>query len=594
MSRGENMRILKIIVTIFFLMTKVIFGETAPANTDIGAQAVVTYTKISGERVLSASNPVMTTVNEVVKFDLVGLLGEVSSDPSGKISIPYRLDNTGNIDDEYTLGFVNGDSFQSGDFFLDPEGRNPLEKIDSTTYRTPKIHYGEGIDIYYLGQLKDSVESNEIDVDLKVTSDRKGTLIEDTPTKIFVQSRGDAKIKKTIIYDENKKTFYFVFKFYNGISGTLRDIELDDVIDSNFIITDYVGEWIPFNSDEKKAVTFFLDGPEENAPEVDISLINNILKMKLNEIPENTRETSEGGELFIPFRVNPTLPENTILRNMGTYTFALGSGRSDTFNTTEAFYRVPYYPNTEVKGDFIIKDLSSTGTSNKVTFINTIKNTGNSVDTFNVRLAQELFPEGTTYTLKGVVGNVEAELTDSNGDNIPDTGPINPGDTFTIKLEVTVISSLIRKELLYSVNKVYVSVKNSTYIVSVTDGVKGEITEQDIGFTKYQGVDRNGDGKVDNYTTKDLEFIEGETIYYKIVVVNNIAKDIDDVIISDNIPINTTYIENSGKYYIGTSLAPEQDKLTFNNNTLKLTTMLPAKDKDTGKITIEFQVQALQ
>ncbi|SKA02829.1 conserved repeat domain-containing protein [Cetobacterium ceti] len=584
------MRVLKIIVTIFFLMTKVIFGETAPANTDIGAQAVVTYTKISGERVLSASNPVMTTVNEVVKFNLVGLLGEVSSDPSGKISIPYRLDNTGNIDDEYTLGFVNGDSFQSGDFFLDPEGRNPLEKIDSTTYRTPRIPYGEGIDIYYLGQLKDSVESNEIDVDLKVTSDRKGTLIEDTPTKIFVQSRGDAKIKKTIIYDENKKTFYFVFKFYNGISGTLRDIELDDVIDSNFIITDYVGEWIPFNSDEKKAVTFFLDGPEENAPEVDISLINNILKMKLNEIPENTRETSEGGELFIPFRVNPTLPENTILRNMGTYTFALGSGRSDTFNTTEAFYRVPYYPNTEVKGDFIIKDLSSTGTSNKVTFINTIKNTGNSVDTFNVNLAQKLFPEiGTTYRLVGVVGSVKAELTDSNGDDIPDTGPINPGETFTIELEVTVDQSRIRKELLYSVNKVYVSVKNSAYIVSVTDAVKGEITEKDISFSKFQGVDRDGDGKVDSYTTKDLEFIEGETIYYRLILTNirdNLT--IPNIIISDKIPVNTTYIENSGKYYLNDVLVPEG--LVIKDGELSLTVDLPPS----GKITLDFEVQALQ
>ncbi|MCJ8342690.1 MAG: hypothetical protein MJH09_07565 [Cetobacterium sp.] len=584
------MKILKIFLVIFFLLTKFIFGETAPANVDIGAQAVVTYTKISGERVLSASNPVMTTVNEVVRFNLEGLLNEVNSDTGGKVSIPYRLENVGNIDDQYDLMLLNNENFQSGDFFLDSVGNNPLEKINNTTYRTPRIDFGDGIDIYYIGQLRDNVESNQIDVDLKVNSERDVALIEDTPTRIFVQNRSDAKIKKTIIYDKERESFFFVFKFYNGLSGAIKNIELEDVIDPNFIITNYVGEWIPFNSDKKESVTFFLDGPEENAPEIEISLINNFLKMKLNEIPENTRETSIGGELYIPFRVNTTLGENTIVKNTGTYTFALGSGRSETFNTNDTFYRVPYYPQGEVKGDFIVKDLSGGGS---VTFINTIKNIGNGVDTFNVRTANSIFPDGTQYKLIGVVDGVRAELTDSNGDNIPDTGPMNPGETFTIELEVTVNPGTIRKELLYTVNKVYNSVKNNTYIISVTDGLKGVITDADVAFVKYQGVDRDGDGNPDSYTIDDLEFMEGETIFYRITIKNRIDFNVDEVTITDDIPLNTTFLEEDFIYIVEdkNNNKIKEEPLTINGNTLSINNeTLPGM----GKITLEFKVQALQ
>lgn len=75
----------------------------------------------------------------------------------------------------------------------------------------------------------------------------------------------------------------------------------------------------------------------------------------------------------------------------------------------------------------------ATTTTTSVTFTNTVKNTGNRTDVFDITTNNN-FPAGTTVTLLKPDGT---PLTDTDGDGIPDVGPLAPGATADILVKVT-------------------------------------------------------------------------------------------------------------------------------------------------------------
>ena len=84
-----------------------------------------------------------------------------------------------------------------------------------------------------------------------------------------------------------------------------------------------------------------------------------------------------------------------------------------------------------------------------VPFFDVIKNNGNGTDTFNVSVPafgktvngvnENTFPAGTSFSFYKADG--VTPLTDTNGDGIPDTGPVNPGVTVTIVVIATIPAS---------------------------------------------------------------------------------------------------------------------------------------------------------
>lgn len=519
----------------------------APANTNIGAQAVVTYTKASGERVLSSSNPVSTKVNEVVAFELTGFSAEIKADSNGNIDIPYRIDNQGNIKDSYIIGFGDPTYFKEGKFIIDENNNGTidsnetreLEILGPNSYKTPPVDLGGSINFHFVGKLRENIEGANLDLSLKASSTVSNTLMGTTPTKIILQDISEVRIRKSIEYDESKKQLYFTFKFYNGHSDDIKDIELEDIIDKNFIINSYTGYWIPFGTNEKKAVTFFKDGYETEAPEVEVDLLSNFLNFKLKKIPGNTLQTSPGGILYIPFIINPKLPEDTILKNTGLYTYNTGLGRSNKFSTNEITYVIPYMSKLSLIGQTLVEK----DPAKKYTFHNIAKNEGNSADLYSVSAVNKInFPEGTLFTFK--IKNQDGTLVnmgDNDGDGIIDTGYIEPGQSLDIYLEVEFPGDVHSLDQTYSVNKLLVSKKNPNYRVSVADTLRGELKVDEIGFKKMQSV-RGG-----AYTEGTVDLIEGETILYKFIISKKETAPIPgELTFKDRIPSNTILNKEGG------------------------------------------------
>jgi len=72
---------------------------------------------------------------------------------------------------------------------------------------------------------------------------------------------------------------------------------------------------------------------------------------------------------------------------------------------------------------------------NAVYFRNVVWNTGNSVDTFDIAVANSTFPAGTViHTLQA---DGQTPLLDSSDNGIADTGPLDPGQSFEVVFQIT-------------------------------------------------------------------------------------------------------------------------------------------------------------
>ncbi|GAA0509147.1 hypothetical protein [Deinococcus depolymerans] len=76
----------------------------------------------------------------------------------------------------------------------------------------------------------------------------------------------------------------------------------------------------------------------------------------------------------------------------------------------------------------------ATTTTTTVTFTNTVQNTGNRPDVFDITTAQAGFPTGTTVELLKPDGT---PLPDTDGDGVPDVGSLTPGQTADLLVRVT-------------------------------------------------------------------------------------------------------------------------------------------------------------
>ncbi|GGR99565.1 DUF11 domain-containing protein [Deinococcus sedimenti] len=76
----------------------------------------------------------------------------------------------------------------------------------------------------------------------------------------------------------------------------------------------------------------------------------------------------------------------------------------------------------------------ATTTTTAITFTNTVQNTGNRPDVFDITTALAGFPSGTTVTLFKTDGT---PLPDTDGDGVPDVGSLTPGQTANLLVKVT-------------------------------------------------------------------------------------------------------------------------------------------------------------
>lgn len=540
-----------IIYMMFSIFNSVVSFSAVPANTNIGIQATISYKKITGDKVFSFSNIVILKVNEVVSYELQGLINDITVYENGEFIIPYSISNSGNITDSYLIYLESLEYIDVNNYFIDSNNNGILEadettelkKIDDIYSETPKIEANQIFHFFLVGKLKPNIVDNiKINIKLNTKSNLDKSLIQHVETQLTTNLANKITIKKYIAEVPNTQIKLFVFKFINIYSNPTSNIVLDDNIDSRFILAGDKGYWLPFGKDKEVVLTFQDDGKELNAKDLALKIANNVMTLTMDSIPGNALESNSGGYLYIPVIVNPGVSENTVLKNKATYNYFDGKNQTSNYTTPEATYIVPYISVIDLQGDSV-----NGVTTLTFKFENYLTNLGNSSDIFSLSLVNNSFPNGTLFNIELERGNGEIE---NKGDilvgNFISLGEVKQGEKIKIKVNVTIQDpeNLYNN---YAINKLILSKKNPTAITSVTDSFIGYKIDDNFTFEKFQGLDINNDGILDiDYTKNDLEVKTNYVIYYKLVFTNKDKITIENIILSDKVPDNTTINNGDG------------------------------------------------
>jgi uncharacterized repeat protein (TIGR01451 family) len=79
--------------------------------------------------------------------------------------------------------------------------------------------------------------------------------------------------------------------------------------------------------------------------------------------------------------------------------------------------------------------IAAAGQGAVLVYTNSVRNTGNGTDTFEITVASNTFPTGASYQLVQSDGNTP--MVDSDSDGVPDTGPLAVGATYNVIVKVT-------------------------------------------------------------------------------------------------------------------------------------------------------------
>jgi len=110
-----------------------------------------------------------------------------------------------------------------------------------------------------------------------------------------------------------------------------------------------------------------------------------------------------------------------------------------------------------------------------VAFTTYVGNTGNGTDSFNITLGSSNFPAGTTFSLFKSDG--VTPLLDTNGDGIPDTGPVAGGAESIVVVRATVPASAVIGSGPYSTLMTADSVGDTSTAVTGDDSVWVQVTQ---------------------------------------------------------------------------------------------------------------------
>lgn len=149
----------------------------------------------------------------------------------------------------------------------------------------------------------------------------------------------------------------------------------------------------------------------------------------------HTLPAQDGGNLTFQVRIDPGLDAGSIIPNTAQYAFAEGNGAGNERNTNTATYRVT----GRIVVDLVGQHLATVAPGSTAVFENVLTNRGTVTETFDITLGGSTFPSGTTFALFN--GDGVTPLSDSSGNNVPDTGPVAPGGTYKIVVRAAIPAS---------------------------------------------------------------------------------------------------------------------------------------------------------
>jgi len=428
---GVSRRLLAIagllgIVTIAILQGPALAAP--PAGTPIGNQATATYVDATSTTYTVTSNLVTTIVQQVASLTLAAP-GTRTAAPGAGVVFPHTLTNTGNGADNFNLTWANlgGDNFDLAGLaiYADADGNGVPDNFTPLTQTGP-LAAGAIFRFVVVG----SVPGTQVGGDfalarLTATSVFDGTQTANNTDRVDVTGNAVISVTKSISAPSGNSPsgpYTYTLSYNNSGNSTASGVRLTDLLPVGMTYVAGSARW------SVTGATALTDADSTDAQGVAPATVrydfnvatSGAVTAQVNQVPPG-----QSGSVTFQVNVNAGLPPQTI-NNAARYAYNDGAANVGPFATNNA----PFTVNQAVSLTFSGQTIASALQGSTVAWTNTLTNTGNGTDVFDVTVGGSTFPAGTAFQLFRSDG--VTPLTDSNGNSTPDTGPIAAGAATTV------------------------------------------------------------------------------------------------------------------------------------------------------------------
>lgn len=472
-----------------------------PVNTPIGNRATATYTDVGGTERTVTSNQVVTIVQQVAGLELAAPQNKPGA-PGVSIWFTHTVTNTGNGPDAYNLTLENitglfatdGSSNPQVSIYADEDDDGVPDNTTPITV-TPQIPAGGTFKFVVVGKVaSNAADGADLSFDVRATS----TATTPTETKVnhdtikVTATKALLTVTKSISPNfgpsPSAGDIVVTVRYQNVGIADAAEISLKDVLPAGM---SYAGgvTWSerPGESDLDPANP--LAGQNGNTLEI-VSTGTEEVEFKLLKVPS-------GNSGFVTFKVTIDTGLNAqVLVNDIEFAYKSGSETTPIQGTSnEVQYTVTGEPGVEITFDPnpSTPSIPQGGTAE---FKNTIRNTGNVAETFDITLTDPstgtAFPANTAFVL--YKSDKQTPLTDTDGNQIPDTGLLQPGQEYVVWVKASVPPNVASGS--FSVDKVATGV-TSGVTKKTTDGPV-TITSSAVDLTNNAAASNSGLGAGNN------------------------------------------------------------------------------------------------
>jgi uncharacterized repeat protein (TIGR01451 family) len=422
-------------------------AQTA-AGTSIGNQAAATYTDSSSVSRFATSNLVTTVVQQVASLTVTAN-GAKTASPGSPVFYPHTLTNTGNGSDSFTLTLAPA---QSGAYtltgthiYLDANGDGIPDNFTDLTGTSVTVVPGAANAFKFVitGTVPPGAtagQTNNFSVTATSAFDNTKSAFDTDVTT--VTSNAVININKTMSSNTGAAgsgPYTVTLTYTNTGNNTATTVNVGDALPAGMTYVAGSGRWSVTGATALTDATGDLQ-PASGSPHINYSVTGNTITAIVDQIATGT-----SGQITFQVNIAAGTPPG-ILANTATDSYNDGSGTtvngtSNTYNFTVRQSAAVTISDTGVAANDNdatingIDTINSAAQGSTVTFTDVVTNTGNGTDAFDITIPSNTFPAGTVFSLYKSDG--VTPLIDTNGNSIPDTGPLGPGVSYTVIVKAT-------------------------------------------------------------------------------------------------------------------------------------------------------------
>ncbi|MBI5170147.1 MAG: DUF11 domain-containing protein [Candidatus Eisenbacteria bacterium] len=444
------------------MLAAAIAHAAPPAGTPIGNQATATYLDATSNSYTVNSNPVVTVVQQVASFTLTAPGSRLAA-PGAQAVLPHVIQNTGNGTDSLSLSLVNlaGDDFDLTGLaiYADANGNGVPDNFTPLTNTGP-IAAGGFFRFVIAGSVPGTQLSGDVSrvrISAVSTFDAGQSAFNDDV--VTVTGNAVLNVTKAISASNGPSPsgpYTYTLTYTNAGNATATNVRFTDVIPAGMTYVAGSARWSGFAGALSDADSADVQGAGLNTVRFD----HNVATPGAATAILGSIAPGASGTVTFQVNVNPNLASQ-VINNSARFAYFDGAANAGPFYTNVA----PFTVDLSVAFTFTGQTVASALQGSTVTFANHLVNTGNDFDTFDVTYAMGSFPAGSTPTL--YQSNGIALMTDTNGNGIPDTGPIAPGGSYDVILRVQLPSGVSGGP--YTLTKTATSFANPAVSHTATD-----------------------------------------------------------------------------------------------------------------------------